>query len=515
MSVLAPPRSPPLTRRWSGGTACSPCSPLLPLAFACGLLFFVGLWTGPFYRTEGLRALVAAEMLRSGDWIMPTLYGQPLLTKPPGMYIAIAAASWPFGSVREWTARLPSAVAATLLVLLFARAFGRSLGRGAALVAGLTLPATVLWLDRVPSAEIDMVQVAWVGAALLSFLRALELAESHATPSASRVGTLWWTVSLLCVAGGTLTKWTAPAFFYLTVLPLLWWRGRLRLLLGRGHLLGVALVAGLCFAWVAAVADRAGWDVLRDTVASEAITKLSPAGRPGPYPWHEALLYPLRMLGACLPWSAAALLTLCPGFARRFDGNGQRLLQFLHCWAWPNLLFWSLARDHALRHSLPLVPGIAGLSALAWHLWLTDRLRWPLGRCSPRATLIGLLGCWLVVKLVFVAFVVPERTRNRCPRERGELLASLVPPRQMLYLFGAKDEGILFYYGRPARRLPGPDHLPALSELVYCMMTESEWRRPTFRGPKDVVARFPDEQGQPLMLVRVRPRHPEQEGTKR
>src|SRR5215831_21298270 len=99
MSVLVPPRSPPLTRRWSGWTACLPRSPLLPLVLACGLLFFVGLSTGPFYRTEGLRALVAVEMLRSGDWIVPTLYGQPLLTKPPGMYIAIVAASWPFGEV--------------------------------------------------------------------------------------------------------------------------------------------------------------------------------------------------------------------------------------------------------------------------------------------------------------------------------------------------------------------------------------------------------------------------------
>src|SRR5262249_37914901 len=161
------------------------------------------------------------------------------------MYIAIAAVSEPFGGVSEWTARLPSALAATLLVLLFARAFGRNLGRGAALVGGLTLPASVLWLDRVPSAEVDLVQVAWGGAALLSFLRALELAEDRA----ARTQTLWWLVALLCVAGGTLTKWTAPAFFYLTVLLLLWWRGRLRLLLGRGHLLGVLLVAGLCCAW--------------------------------------------------------------------------------------------------------------------------------------------------------------------------------------------------------------------------------------------------------------------------
>src|SRR5437773_11846696 len=99
MSVLAPSRSPPLRRPSSGRRAGLPRSPLLPLVFACGLLFFVGLSTGPFYRTEGLRALVAAEMLRSGDWIVPTLYGRPLLTKPPGMYVAIAAVSWPFGGV--------------------------------------------------------------------------------------------------------------------------------------------------------------------------------------------------------------------------------------------------------------------------------------------------------------------------------------------------------------------------------------------------------------------------------
>ena len=79
----------------------------------CGSLFFYGLATGELYRTESLRAIVAQEFLRSGNWIVPTLYGEPLFTKPPGMYAAIALFSWPFGAVNEWTARLPSALAAT------------------------------------------------------------------------------------------------------------------------------------------------------------------------------------------------------------------------------------------------------------------------------------------------------------------------------------------------------------------------------------------------------------------
>ena len=143
------------------------------VALCCGLVLGYGLSAGPLYRTEGLRALVAAEMLRSGNWLVPTLYGEPLLTKPPGMYVAIALVSWPFGAVSEWSARLPSVLAATVLVLLFAQTFARELGRRAGVVAALVLSASLLWLDRVPSAEIDMVQVAWVGAALLCFLRAL------------------------------------------------------------------------------------------------------------------------------------------------------------------------------------------------------------------------------------------------------------------------------------------------------------------------------------------------------
>ena len=68
----------------------------------------------------------------------------------------------------------------------------------------------------------------------------------------------------------------------------------------------------------------------------------------------------------------------------------------------------------------------------------------------------------------------------------------------------------------PARReLLNSSDLPALSERVYCMMTESEWRHETFRGSAEAVTRFPDEQGQPLRLVRVRPCYPKREGTKR
>lgn len=466
----------------------------------CGYLFFYGLDTGELYRTEGLRALLAVECLRGGDWVVPKLYGEPLLTKPPGLYVAIALLSLPTGTVSAATARLPSAIAATLTVLLVFVAFRRRVGWTGALVAALVLPASVMWLERVPSAEIDMLQLAWVTAALLCFLRALEAAEEVA-PSPRRQW-LWWQLALLCVAGGFLTKWTAPAFFYLTAVPLLAWRRRLGLLLRGPHLTAAFVAAVPCLAWMCIVAARVGGDTLADAIRREALPHLSPAHHTRSYPWHELATYPLLFLLTNLPWSAFALLTLRPGFGRLWDERGRRLLQLLHCWTWVNLLFWTLVPGHRPRHALPLQPGLAGLAALAWTAYLTGRLRWPLRRIQPRAVFAGLVVLWLVAKVVHVHAVMPGRNPTRAPRAKGEALAARVPPGETLYLFHLKDEGILFYYGRPARRLAGPHRLPA-ERPCYCLLQEAEWRQLSTTCPTQVLDRLRDEQGAEIVLIRV------------
>src|SRR5579885_2161226 len=186
----------------------------------CALLFFYGLNAGELYRTEALRAIIAQGFLNSGNWVVPTLYGEPLLTKPPGMYAAIAAVSWPLGGVSDASARLPSALAATATVFLFFWYFRRLFGPRGGLVAGFLAPASLMWLDKATAAEIDMLQVFWVAGSVLFFLRALEereSAEAHGLQPVGLKAFRWWLAALLCVAGGVLTKWTAPAFFYLTV----------------------------------------------------------------------------------------------------------------------------------------------------------------------------------------------------------------------------------------------------------------------------------------------------------
>ncbi|MGL4552574.1 MAG: ArnT family glycosyltransferase, partial [Gemmataceae bacterium] len=83
-------------------------------AFAAAVLL-AGL-AAPLYRNEGLRARLAAEALDAGDWLTPRLYGEPHLTKPPGMGVLIALCSLPFGAVTPVSARLPSVFAGAALM---------------------------------------------------------------------------------------------------------------------------------------------------------------------------------------------------------------------------------------------------------------------------------------------------------------------------------------------------------------------------------------------------------------
>jgi 4-amino-4-deoxy-L-arabinose transferase-like glycosyltransferase len=471
----------------------------------CAFLFCYGLGVGDFWRTESLRAVIAREMLATGDWVVPRLYGEPLFTKPPGMYLAIVLSSWPLGYVTEWTARLPSALAACACVAVFAWYFTRRLGRAPGLAAGLILPMAFMWIDKATAAEIDMLQTAWVTASILFFLRAVEdpacglakqTADGCAKPQAP-----WWLLACLCMAGGVLTKWTAPQFFYGTVIPYLWWKGRLRLLLRWPHLVSAGIAAALVLAWIAAAATRTGWQEFYDTVVWEGLSRLLPGYNTWrPYSWTEAVLHPFKILLNTLPWSALALLTLRPGFFRIWDERGKDLLVCLHCWVWPQVLFWSLVTEHTPRHSFPLFPGIAGLSVMVWHAWHRGFLPWRMPRCGPVRLLTAAVLLWCMIKVLYVEAVVPERELSRQTRNKGALIAALAPPDRAVHLLTLRNEGLMFYCGRHIVRAQSADELPA---AAICVLSASEWQ--TWNHPRrvELIQRLTDEQGDWIHLVYI------------
>jgi len=436
---------------------------------------------GPLYRTEALRAIIGRECLH-GHWLFPVLYGEPFLTKPPGHYSAIGLCSLPIGEVTAASARLPSVFAASAAVFLIYCLFRRALDDRAALLAALVLPTSLLWLDKAPSAEIDMTLVGWVTAALVLFHRALE-----------RNSAVSWVLALLCVAGGTLTKWTAPSFFYLTAVPLLAWRGELRVLLGWRHLLACALGMSVCVLWAVAVAQQLGWDELVNTVRSEALYRFAPKATAKTSASLEVTTYPLLVLAAHLPVSLFALQTFRPSFWARWDNRGKFLLQFLHCWTWPSLLFWSLVPNHNVRYALPLSPGLMGLGAMGLIGMINAMPR-------PRWMAAGFLACWLVAKLAFIEIVVPARSAKHNAEPIAAQLRAQIPEYCPLYLFRLKDEGVLFYYGRPAMRLRDPGDLP---RGAFALLIRPEWEDRIRFGHLELVDCVHDQQGDPIMLVRA------------
>ena len=424
-------------------------------------VLLLGGLTAPLYRNEGLRAQLAAEAIACGDWLTPRLFGEPHLTKPPGMGVLIGVCG--LGQVTPLTARLPSVLAGLALVCLAAWVMRSRFGPEAGWAAALLMPCSVLWLDRVPSAEIDLVQTAWVAGSLLALLYAID---------GQRYRTLAWWVAMACVAGGLFTKWTGPAFFYLTALVWLACRRQLVRLLDFGHLLGLAAL-GLLFAlWLWRVYATAGADLLA-TLEREALMRLSPTRHPRPYPWDELLSFPLSFVLGCVP-----AVLFVPGLygSAAWTDRQRAVVSLAWVWLLVNLVFWTVVPGHRPRHILPAQPAVALLAAAGWWAWSQRSEQ------GPRRALLGMTLLWLVVKLGFVATMHQRRDL----RESAAVLRQAVPPEEILGFVHLKDESLLFLYGRPACR----------GESIYSLMPE------THPAAGDVVLRLHDSQGEPLKLVR-------------
>jgi 4-amino-4-deoxy-L-arabinose transferase-like glycosyltransferase len=461
------------------------------LALVCGLLFGFGLGQGELWRTEGLRGLVAREMFESGDWVVPRLYGEPHFTKPPGFYIAVVLCSLPFGEVTELSARLPSALAASITVLVFAGFFARRLGRRAGLAAGLILPMSLLWLDKSMAAEIDMMQVLWIASSILCLLRAVDDPDPR-----------WWLPAMLCVAAGFLTKWTAPQFFYFFAIPYLACRGKLRELMSWPHLASLAVAMLVSATWVVLAIGRTDRETFLRAVLQESLPRFVPTHYERDFSSLEALKLPLSFWTSLLPWSLPALFALRPGFARQLDVPARRLLVAMHCWLWPSLGFWMLANEHAPRHSFPLAPAVAGFAAVVWHAWDKGEPSRVSGRfLRPTAVLATACVLWLAVKIGFVAVVVPMRVEERQARATGEQLAKVVPRGAVVHhqLVNC-DESILFYCRRPIVRHPSSELAPR-PESTYWFVRLADWNAE--RLPGRIVAEVRNEAGQPAALVRA------------
>jgi 4-amino-4-deoxy-L-arabinose transferase-like glycosyltransferase len=120
-------------------------SVLWGLAMALWILAFA--WIRPLSDPdEGRYAVVALDMLRTGNWVTPHLNGLPFFHKPP-LYYWLAAGGYELFGVHAWVARVPSMLGAWLAsmsLLVLARRYTGTSTAITAVIIFLTMPFAYL-----------------------------------------------------------------------------------------------------------------------------------------------------------------------------------------------------------------------------------------------------------------------------------------------------------------------------------------------------------------------------------
>lgn len=317
---------------------------------------------------EGRYVGVAWEMLRSGDWLTPTLNGLPYFHKPPLFYWITAASMALFGP-GEWAARAAPMLGAGLGALslyFFVRRWRGDRAAGLALIALVVQPLFYLGAQF---ANLDMLVAGCITATILLLAHAA-LCVERCQPYRSTLGVAYAAAALGVLAKGLIG----------VVIPLLVVGGWL-LLLARWHALralvwwpGVALFFMLAAPWF--VAMQARFDGFLDYFfVVQHFKRFAAGGFNNVQPFW---FFPAVLIVFCLPWLPWLGRSLGRGWFNDPGREPVRLLMVL--WAAAVVLFFSMPKSKLLGYVLPALPPLAFLmaegflalpapSALARRLW--------------------------------------------------------------------------------------------------------------------------------------------------
>lgn len=115
--------------------------------------------------TEGRRVQIALEMLRSGDWWVPSLGGEPTWAKPPLHYWLLAACHQLFGG-SVWSMRLPSVLGAFAVAWLAGELLRRRHDAATGWIGALGVACSPMVVAVWPEAEIDPLFACFTAASL-------------------------------------------------------------------------------------------------------------------------------------------------------------------------------------------------------------------------------------------------------------------------------------------------------------------------------------------------------------
>jgi 4-amino-4-deoxy-L-arabinose transferase-like glycosyltransferase len=343
---------------------------------------------------EGNNATCSYEMRESDNWIVPT-FNYRLREDKPALIYWLQMACYELLGVNETAARLPSALAALLAVLVVYELGRRMFGVETGLLAGLILGGSIGLIGAAHFANPDALLVAFC---------ALTLALVWNDQQGERKGTLAW-VGVACGLAvlakgpiGLLAPLGICAAYHA------WQRQLSRFLDWRlGDLaLAFVLVAAPWYVWVT-VDTRGAWilgfwgkhNLGRATAAME--------NHSGPYYY-----YLLVLCVGLLPWSIFLGPTVLHAWKRLRlpDAADRPAVRFLVVWAGAFLVFFSIVRTKLPNYILPAYPAFALLTAHMLRRWRAGEWEMPRWMAWTGLASMALAGIALSVGMLAAAGVI-------------------------------------------------------------------------------------------------------------
>jgi len=304
---------------------------------------------------EPNNAVCAREMLAAGNWWVPVFNGDLRFDKPILLYWLMMPAYSLLG-VNEFTARLPSAMAITVLVGAVWYFTRRLLDARSGLVAALLLVSSLHMAVISRAATPDPLLILCLGFALLALLCVyVENKGGRLLPAA-----------YVAMGVGVLAKGPVavlmPGLVMLAFLLLMGdWRAWRRF----RPFMGLAIVLAIALPWYVTVGVLTGGEWLEGFLFHHNIDRFTQ-----PLQGHRGFpgFYLLTVLLGWFPWSGLLACVLLFGAWRLSRLRQQPMRLFLLCWLGVFLVFFTVARTQLPNYMLPVFPAVAALMAL----WLRD-----------------------------------------------------------------------------------------------------------------------------------------------
>ena len=463
---------------------------LIVLLVVCFAAFWWRLGTlGLIDPDEPFYAQTAREMVQSGDWVTPQIYGAPQFEKPIFYYWLVAGSFKALGET-EFAGRMPTAVFATVLVLLVwwfgSRVWTGRAGFLAALVLATGLEFCVM--SRLMLTDIPL--AAFIAASVFCYWLAVRHEEERDK---------WMFWHLVWAGFAVLTK--GPLGSLVTVMATVAFSlGMKRPLLfrGRGFWWGVAAWAvivvpwyGAMFAWHA----KPFWEefFIRDNWL-RVIRAEHPSNN---HIWY----YPGLLLLGSLPWMPAVALTVKRAFGRLREDEA---MFFQWCWLLTSLVFLTICQSKIPSYAFFLFVPFAILTgrnlddvlergfASAWERWLV--FGFAILQCAVVAllTAIALAGAVPALSIAWLRAPLASVTKTLRPFEVPVVmvfaclavsLIFLLRKNLRAWLLASSTASLALLVGALTVALPAVEAESSARPVAQALMRARHGDEPLLTGP--------------------------------